>query len=165
MQRKILTMLLIMFATSFSTSCAQFDDEEYMLDGSGSIRNVDSPFADDILELVNEERISRGIAPLELSHDLNDSAAIRAEEITEVFSHTRPDGSSCFSIISGSYQNVGENIAAGSSTPEAVMEQWMNSSGHRANILNPDFTELGVGYVYEDGTEYGHYWVQLFRRP
>ena len=67
-------------------------------------------------------------------------------------------------IKNGTY-TVGENIAAGSATPETVVKQWMNSPGHRANILNSDYEELGVGYAYKSGSEYGHYWVQMFRRP
>ncbi|MBR1421797.1 MAG: hypothetical protein IJ575_12190 [Selenomonadaceae bacterium] len=148
------------------------DDDEYyddksdqMLDGDGMTHFVGSQFAQEILDQVNQERARAGVAPLTLSEDLTYAADIRAEEIVENFSHTRPDGSSCFTVLDNNYRNVGENIAAGSSTSEGTMNQWMNSPGHRANILNPNFTELGVGYVYRDGSEYGHYWVQLFRRP
>ena len=91
---------------------------------------------------------------------------VRAQELTELFSHTRPDGQDCFSVYSEfgiTYYNAGENIAAGSSTPEGVMNQWVNSSGHYANIINSKFTELGVGYVYAPDSPYGYYWVQLFR--
>lgn len=122
-------------------------------------------FAQEVLDLVNQERRKQGIAPLRLSRELMDAAAIRAEEITQVFSHTRPNGQPCSSLIDQGAYTVGENIAAGTSTPEAVVNQWMNSSGHRANILNKDYTELGVGHEYRRGSEYGHYWVQMFRRP
>jgi len=80
-------------------------------------------------------------------------------------SHTRPNGTSCFTVLSElgvGYSASGENIAAGQKTPQAVMESWMNSSGHKANILNPDFTHIGVGYA--EGGNYGTNWVQLFVR-
>ena len=122
-----------------------------------------SEFAEEVLRLVNIERANVGVQPLELSEDLTERANIRAEEIVEEFSHTRPDGSSCFSILRGiSYRTCGENIAAGSSTPEAVVEQWMDSPGHRANILNANYKYLGVGYCYDENGMYDHYWVQLF---
>lgn len=80
-----------------------------------------------------------------------------------MFSHTRPDGSSCFSVIRGRYTHVAENIAAGHESAAETVEQWMNSPGHRANILDPELEELGVGYCYAEGSDYDHYWVQLFR--
>ena len=122
-------------------------------------------FAEEVLKLVNQERRKRGIAPLRLSKELMDAAAIRAVEITQVFSHTRPNGKLCSSLIKQGKYTVGENIAGGSSTPEEVVDRWMKSQGHRANILNSDFGELGVGHVYKKSSPYGHYWVQLFKRP
>ena len=122
-----------------------------------------SNFAVQVLNLVNAERAKVGASPLRLNQDLQDAAAIRAEEITRNFSHTRPDGSSCFTLLRNRNRTLGENIAAGSATPEAVVDQWMHSPGHRANILNKDFKELGVGYCRKDGTEYTHYWIQMFR--
>lgn len=88
---------------------------------------------------------------------------IRAHELRDKFSHTRPDGSDFSSILKAAgitYRSVGENIAYGQNSPEAVMKGWMNSEGHRANILNRDFTSIGVGH-YKDasGTDY---WTQLF---
>lgn len=122
-------------------------------------------FAKDVLTLVNYERSQRGIAPLRLSRELMNASAIRVDEITRLFSHTRPNGQPCSSLIRDGAYTVGENIAAGLQTPEAVVEQWMNSPGHRANILNSDYEELGVGYTYKPDSEYHHYWVQMFRRP
>ena len=91
-------------------------------------------------------------------------ADIRAKELTVLFSHTRPDGRDCFSIFGSKQGKIygGENIAAGSSTPEAVVNQWMSSPGHRENILNGKYRYLGVGYAYDGNSEYAHYWVQLF---
>ena len=139
---------------------AYYDDEEDYDDAdSGDYAD----YAVSVLDLVNENRASYGLAPLTLASDLCDDADIRAEEIVSLFSHTRPDGSSCFTVIDGSYRRVAENIAAGLAPPEETVDQWMNSPGHRANILAPELRELGVGYCYADGSAYGHYWVQLFR--
>ena len=116
-----------------------------------------------VLNLVNMERAKVSARPLRLSNDLMGAASVRAEEITRYFSHTRPDGSSCFTLVRDRNHTMGENIAAGSATPEAVVDQWMNSPGHRANMLNKSFKELGVGHMYKQGSTYGHYWVQMFR--
>ena len=122
---------------------AYYDDEEDYDDAdSGDYAD----YAVSVLDLVNENRASYGLAPLTLASDLCDDADIRAEEIVSLFSHTRPDGSSCFTVIDGSYRRVAENIAAGLATPEETVDQWMNSPGHRANILAPELRELGVGY-------------------
>lgn len=115
-----------------------------------------------VYEIVNEERKAAGLSPLGYNSELCKMASIRAEEISRSFSHDRPDGSSCFSIFDEygyRYYCVGENIAAGYSNPEHVMDGWMNSSGHRANILNSDFGNIGVGVYKGDGWIC---WVQLF---
>lgn len=120
-------------------------------------------YAEEVLYYCNIERQKVGIAPLEIDEYVCECADIRAEEIVEYFSHTRPDGISCFTILRGvPYNTCGENIAAGRSSAEATVDQWMNSDGHRANILNPDFKKLGVGYCYDENSTYKHYWVQLF---
>lgn len=122
-----------------------------------------SDFAEQVAFLVNEERENQGLVPLEMSSVMNESASVRADELTELFSHTRPDGSVCFTIFDEyniSYMDfAGENIHSGSSTPEDVMESWLNSSGHRANILDENARYIGVGVAYSEGT---YYWVQLF---
>ena len=95
--------------------------------------------------------------------ELNAEAQARANEIVTLFDHSSPDGSSCFTVFGEygvAYMAAGENIAAGQTTPESVMNSWMNSSGHRSNILGGNFGHIGVGYV--QGGSYGHYWVQLF---
>ncbi|MBR4903739.1 MAG: hypothetical protein IKZ53_03640 [Selenomonadaceae bacterium] len=120
-------------------------------------------FAVEVLELVNVERAKVGVAPLRLADDLQNASAIRAREIVQYFSHTRPDGSSCFTVMRNKGWACGENIAAGNAAAYETVNQWMNSQGHRENILNPNFRELGVGYAYDDYSEYRHYWVQLFR--
>ena len=116
-----------------------------------------------VLRIVNEEREKVGAAPLTLSQDLMNSAAVRAQEIASSFSHTRPDGSSCFSALSNQNGALGENIAAGQSDADDVRNSWMNSPGHRANILKSYFSKIGLGYHYESDSYYGKYWVQMFR--
>ena len=83
--------------------------------------------------------------------------------VNRYFDHRSPTYGTPFEMLQKfgvSYKSAGENIAAGQKTPEQVMESWMNSSGHRANILNKSYTELGVGFY--SGGSYDTYWVQLF---
>ncbi|OON84850.1 hypothetical protein BXO88_15310 [Oribacterium sp. C9] len=120
-------------------------------------------FQEEVFKLVNEARKKNGSSKLSLSDELCELANIRAEELTESFSHSRPDGSSCFTVMDGSSYDdgyKGENIACGQRTPDSVMTSWLNSSGHRKNILNRNYSEIGVGF-YEDASGY-RYWVQLF---
>ena len=115
-----------------------------------------------VIELVNEERRKNGVVPLQIDENLLCAAEVRANEISTKFSHTRPDGRDCFSVLEdrniNCYWCCGENIAAGYRTPDHVMNGWMNSSGHRSNILDSDYTFIGVG-AYNDGK---YNWVQLF---
>lgn len=117
----------------------------------------------EVLKLVNQERTSRGMAPLSLIGSLQTANNIRAAELYKVFSHTRPDGSNCFTALQGvNYQTAGENIAVGYATPGEAMDAWMNSPGHKANILNGSFSHIGVGYYYNGNGSYRHYWSQMF---
>ena len=108
-----------------------------------------------VLDLVNQERAKVGAAPLKMDKELYDAAQIRSKELQTKFSHTRPDGSPWYTV---SPKASGENIAYGPLTPQAVMNGWMNSPGHKANILNPSFKSIGIGY-YKGSTSF---WVQLF---
>lgn len=122
----------------------------------------------EILELVNQERAKVGAAPLTLSADLNAIANERAEESSSKFSHTRPNGAACFSIFDEreiDYSYCGENLAAGSATSEEAMQQWIDSVDHYRNIIDREFTELGVGFYYDENSPYGYYWVQIFVCP
>lgn len=127
-------------------------------------------FMNEVLRLTNEFRAENGVAPLTLDVNLTAVSMLRANELTEVFSHTRPDGSSCYTAfdeagfsLGTKYSARGENIAAGQATPEAVVEAWKNSTqGHREAMLNSKYTKLGVGYVYDSSDPYKHYWVQSF---
>lgn len=118
-----------------------------------------SSSVDRVLELVNAYRADYGLAPLTLSDALCSAAATRAQESTISFSHTRPDGSSCFTVSSLA---CGENMAMGTDmTADGAVSKWMNSSSHRDNILDRSFRTLGVGYC-SSGREV--YWIQLFGR-
>ena len=116
-----------------------------------------------VLSLVNKERAKEGLPALKIDAKVTKAANVRAREIKKSFSHTRPDGSSYSTALKEqgvSYRMSGENIAWGQKTPEQVMNAWMSSSGHRANIMNKNYKNIGIGY-YED--EKGvKYWVQLF---
>lgn len=121
--------------------------------------------ANAVLKLVNAERSKQGLQALTLSSNLTSIATTKSKDMATkgYFDHNSPTYGSPFQMLQSfgvSYKSAGENIAAGQKTPEQVMNSWMNSSGHRANILNESFTQLGVGY-YEGGS-YGTYWTQLF---
>lgn len=131
--------------------------------GTGQTTTTEDSYVDEVIRIVNEERAKQGLQPLKKNNDLCKVAGIRATETTSLFSHTRPNGESCFTILKEyniSYMTVGENIAAGQQTPAEVMNAWMNSQGHRENIMNSSFGQIGVGVV--KGGSYGIYWVQMF---
>ena len=108
--------------------------------------------------LVNEAREDAGLHPYSWSWSLADAAEIRAEEISDYFSHDRPDGGDCFDL-SGVYA---ENIAAGQSSAQEVFDDWMNSDGHRSNILDPDYVTCGFAFYEDSDCEYEYYWAQEF---
>ncbi|NLK74862.1 MAG: hypothetical protein GX288_06175 [Clostridiales bacterium] len=113
--------------------------------------------------MVNQERAKAGLSALTSNSTLTAAANKRAEETVQLFSHTRPNGTS-FSTVLGEfgiqYRTAGENIAYGQRTPQEVVTGWMNSPGHRANILNGNFGKIGIGvYQSSNGTIY---WTQVF---
>lgn len=122
-----------------------------------------SAYAKEVLRLVNEQRKAYGLSEVSWDEKAAQAAQTRAVELATTFSHTRPDGSSCFTALSEnnvSYLSAGENIAYGQKSPAKVMEAWMNSDGHRGNILDSTYNAVGIGvYVVEGG---GYYWTQLF---
>lgn len=130
-----------------------------------TVSGAQTGFESDMLKQVNAQRAKNGKSALTLNQSLCASARVRASEIAKdgCFSHTRPDGSGCFTAISGvSYWTAGENIAMGTwgyYGVDEIMDGWMNSEGHRANILNGDFSEVGFGCVVVNGNGY---WVQMF---
>ncbi|WP_413173334.1 CAP domain-containing protein [Anabaena azotica] len=124
-----------------------------------------------VLELVNQQRSQNGLLALTLSQELDQAADKYSDRMAtgDFFSHNDPNGSTPFTRMKAegyNYTWAGENIAAGYATPELVVQGWMNSAGHRANILNANFTHMGLGYTYlanDTGTtNYNHYWVQKF---
>lgn len=125
-------------------------------------------FRQEVLDLVNAERAKYGLQPLVMGDaNLTAAAQKRAEEIATVNSHTRPDGTKCFTVLKEfgvKDAPTGENAAWGSVSPEEVVKAWMNSEGHRANILDPEARKMGVGYYYNSSSSWGHQWIQLFTK-
>lgn len=125
-------------------------------------------FIQRVLDLTNQQRAQAGLPPLTLDPALNSSALAHSQDMAShnFFSHTGSDGSSVDQRIrAAGYSPLwawGENIAAGQPSPEEVVNAWMNSPSHRANILSPYYHEIGVAYVYAAGTTYLHYWTQDF---
>ncbi len=121
--------------------------------------------ANEIAIMVNQEREALGLRPLYVVPYLNECAQTRAEEASVNWSHTRPNGEYCSTIIDYnivSYGYFAENLACGSDTPEGAFEQWRNSSKHWSAITNENVTHMGMGVTYVEGSEYGWYWSQIF---
>lgn len=119
-------------------------------------------FEKEVVRLVNNVRAQNGLMPLTENWQLSRVARYKSQDMHDkkYFSHTSPTYGSPFDMIRNfniKFNYAGENIAMGYTTPAAVVDGWMNSSGHRANILNKNFTQIGVGYVAS-----GHYWTQMF---
>lgn len=131
--------------------------------GSSSVSaGIQSSAASEVVRLTNSARSQNGYAALVEDGALSEAAAVRAREIARSFSHTRPSGASFSSALSESgvsYLRAGENIASGQKSASEVVNAWMNSPGHRANILNSSYSRIGSASVNIDGT---FYWVQLF---
>ena len=131
--------------------------------GSSSVSaSIQSSAASEVVRLTNSARSQNGYAALVEDGALSEAAAVRAREIARSFSHTRPSGASFSSALSESgvsYLRAGENIASGQKSAFEVVNAWMNSPGHRANILNSSYSRIGSASVNIDGTLY---WVQLF---
>ncbi len=126
--------------------------------------NVNKSMAEQILILVNAERKKAGVEPLTLSTEVSSVAQVKADDMAKngYFDHNSPTYGSPFTMLSDfgvTYRTAGENIAKGQQSAEAVMNAWMNSSGHKANILSPNFKQLGVGYSANNGSPV---WVQMF---
>lgn len=158
MKRKILsfvTSVMVAFTVlilPLSSNAANY--------GSDDLKN----YAYQVAAIVNRERATNGLEPLKFSDKLSEAAIVRAKEIQTYFSHTRPDGRSCFTAVTDMgirYRTVGENIAYGQRDPEEVMKGWMNSAGHRANILSKNYDYVGIGVAYKNGV---YYWTQFFAR-
>ena len=136
----------------------------------GQIINIPSKdnevlnYENEVIRLVNEIRVKNGLSELKSDWELSRVARFKSQDMKDnnYFSHTSPVYGSPFQMMKSfgiSYKSAGENIARGQKTPEAVVNAWMNSSGHRANILNSSYNTIGVGYVKS-----GNYWTQMFIR-
>ena len=123
-------------------------------------------YVNEVVRLVNEARAQNNLPALRLDEGLRKAAQVRSGECVSFFSHTRPNGSSYKTAAAeaGVISNyIGENAASGQSTPKEVVQGWLNSEGHRANILNPYYTRLGVGLSENNGNPYkGYAWIQIF---
>lgn len=119
--------------------------------------------AEDIFILVNQARMDAEVNTVSYNNkELQDAADLRAKEIVEKFAHDRPDGTSCFTAFPKDYVVAGENIIQADepiATANNLMKSWMESEGHKANILNPDFTQMAIGIYEKDGVVYA---AQLF---
>lgn len=124
-----------------------------------------SSYQQQVLDLVNAERAKRGISALTLDSSLSSVATKKSQDMIDknYFDHTSPTYGSPFDMMKQfgiSYRTAGENIAKGQKTPQEVVAAWMNSEGHRKNILNPNFTNLGVGIAKDSNKT--TYWTQMF---
>ena len=130
-----------------------------------TIPTVDSgvtAYEQEVVRLVNAERAKYGLSPLTANWELSRVARYKSQDMVDnrYFSHNSPTYGSPSQMIRAfglSFRTAGENIAYGYATPAAVVSGWMNSSGHRANILSGSYTQIGVGYVAQ-----GNYWTQMF---
>lgn len=121
-----------------------------------------SQFEKEVVELTNAERAKSGLKALTLDTELSKVARAKSQDMKDrnYFDHTSPTYGSPFDMMKQfgiNYSSAGENIAKGQTTPQQVVQAWMNSEGHRANILNASYTHIGVGYV-----QAGNHWTQMF---
>ena len=165
MKKFLLSVAAIVLLTVLSvTTVSEAQKIIIIKNGSQTNQRVNvKKFPQEVLRLVNEERAKVGLGPLRFANDLAASAYVRATELPTKFSHTRPDGSKCFTAMPKRGHIIGENLAGGQKTPKQVVQAWMDSKSHRANILGKKYTELGVVYYYQPNSKYKHYWVQHFR--
>lgn len=160
--KKLKKLLSVMLAcTMMSGACVYFaennESSNYVITASAAESYVEQ--CKQMLDLINQYRAEAGVKPLKLYITACDAAMVRTNEITSLFSHDRPNGTSCFTVFDEFKIDcgaAGENIAMGYGSVTAVMDAWMNSPGHRANILTEDFEYVGLGI--KDNL----YWTQLF---
>ncbi|MGL4483960.1 MAG: CAP domain-containing protein [Anaerovoracaceae bacterium] len=153
---RITILLLLAFIGIFAMGPVAAQAANYYVPHEGE---VNYKFAFEVLTLVNAERAKVGAAALKMDTDLLAAAMLRSSELPLRWSHDRPNGGTCFTASSKMY---GENIAAGQGTPQAVMNSWMNSPGHKENILNTSYKSIGIGYTRSATWKYSSYWTQCF---
>jgi uncharacterized protein YkwD len=152
-------------STSTATTEAPGDDGPASCSPGGN-----SAFETELISLINQERSDEGLPAYSNQSQLTSAARTHSDDMAcnNFFSHTSPTTGSSFDRIAAagySYSSAGENIAAGYGSPAAVLEGWMNSSGHRANILSENFTQIGIGYAYWEDSDYSTYWTAVFASP
>lgn len=151
---------------SYAQSCPKGDER---------VLSMNQDFEKEVLKLTNKERKSRGLKPLEMDEFLSYSARYHAKDMAEddYFDHNSYDRGSDGNLnqVCETFDRIGafadfgymaENISAGRTIPKDVVDGWMKSPGHRKNILNKDFSKIGIGYYKTEDSEYHHYWVQNF---
>lgn len=150
------------FSTALQAGAVNLHDEATMTEEEKQIKEL----CDIVVSSVNAERAKEGLSELATFPLLNELACIRAEEISrpDCFSHDRPDGSSCFSLLKAErdafkYATSGENLAGGRADPVSTVQQLMESPKHRDNILGDKYTHIGIGYYYAPGTTYEYHWA------
>lgn len=130
----------------------------------------DRTFEAEVIALMNAERAAVGLGPLVEQSQLTAAARQHSTDMAcnQFFDHVSPSTGTVIDRVSElgySYSFIGENIAAGHLTPEEVVAAWMDSSSHRENILNPEYTQVGVGFIYYSNSEYGTYWTAVYGKP
>ncbi|MEW5850089.1 MAG: CAP domain-containing protein [Myxococcota bacterium] len=158
---------VVLLAGALAASCGTAGDNSNEQKQEQQASNDETQLGKEVLRLVNEERAAQGLGALTWNDDVAKVAYDHSVDMQErnYFDHTNPDGDGPMQRLDKagvSYSAAGENIAQGYPTPEEVMAAWMNSEGHRANILRPGFTQLGVGVRQGEG---GPWWTQVFRTP
>lgn len=165
--KKMIAFIISAFITltalsSFSAGAVSTDSGAVSVnDQSVSVTNL-AVYAERVAYLINKERSARGLNELAMFQQLDNLADIRSGEIVSYFDHHRPDGSPFYTVLlEAGFTNfgAGENIAFGQKDPEEVVEAWMNSEGHRKNIMNSEYKYIGVGVRYANNM---YYWEQIF---
>ena len=138
-----------------------YPNQKLVIPNIDNVKNLEN----DVIALVNTERAKQHLEGLEIDWELSRVARVKSKDmaVNNYFSHQSPTYGSPFDMMKHfgiHYTSAGENIASGQTSAESVMQSWMNSQGHRENIMNPTFTHIGVGY-YRGGS-YGHMWTQQF---
>ncbi|MBR3630856.1 MAG: hypothetical protein IKN55_10380 [Oscillospiraceae bacterium] len=159
LRNRLLAALLVLAAVPFGglrtsvSAAAETPDAEVLKE-----------YTEIIVNQVNNARAANHLPELSILPVMNHYAQVRAEELTVVVDHDRPDGRDCYTVMKDDkffYNVAGENIACGRATPVATFEQWMKSTKHRDNILGKDYTHIGIGYTYDPEGMYRYYWTMF----
>lgn len=164
-------VLGIFFVASLNLFC-QKQEENLVKTDEEEVQSLTNE--EEVLKLVNKIRIDNQLSPFQYQKELSLAARYHAEDmaVDNYFDHSTYDRQNgALVLVCGTFERIrkyisfpymGENIAAGKTTAKEIVDGWMNSTGHRANILNPNYKYLGVGYFYNINSVYKHYWVQDF---